>query len=172
MFKPSIPRPTEDETTDRKAVGRYELGQALDNNKISSERSCEMKRMRFVLGLFTVLLLVIALALPTAVLAEEGAAATEAETSVAEEAAETATPTEAETGPGEAATEGPAEEEAETGPGEQPPEQPPEDPNELPDPGPGEQPPEQPPEDPTIEGLISTVVKIAWTQNSRTPETR
>ena len=59
-----------------------------------------MKRMRFVLGLFTVLLLVIAVALPTAVLAQESAA-TEAETSAVEEVAETTVEEEAETSPGE-----------------------------------------------------------------------
>ena len=60
--------------------------------------------MRFVLGLFIGLLLVVALALPTAVLAEKSATATEAETSVAEAPAETAA-TEAETSTGEEADE-------------------------------------------------------------------
>ena len=127
-----------------------------------------MKRMRFVLGLFIGVLLVIALALPIAVLAEETAPATEAETSVAEAAAETAaaaeaqtspveeaaetTATEADTAPGEAAPQSPAEEEAETSPGEETPESP--APTE-PETGPGEETPES--NATAIEGLISTV---------------
>jgi len=47
-----------------------------------------MKRMRFMLGLFIAVLLVVALALPTAVLAEESAATTAVETSAEEATAE------------------------------------------------------------------------------------
>ena len=101
-----------------------------------------MKRMRFILGLSTVLLMVIALALPAAVLAQESAAITEAEMSVGETSVETAL-TETETGSGEEELENPAPE------------------NPAPEnPAPENPEPENPaPENPVtaIEGLISTV---------------
>ena len=118
-----------------------------------------MKRMRFMLGLFIAVLLVVALALPTAVLAEESAATTAVETSAeeataesaaatavetsAEEAtAETAEAAQAETSVEEATAETAAETEAETSPDEEAPESaPPTEPGTTPE----EESPESPP---------------------------
>ena len=84
-----------------------------------------MKRMRFVLGLLTGVLLVIALALPTAVLAQESAAATSAEASGEEAATETAAATSAEASGEEAAPETAPPSEPGTTPAEEAPGSPP-----------------------------------------------
>ena len=101
-----------------------------------------MKRMRFMLGLFIAVLLVVALALPTAVLAEESAATTAVETSAEEATAETAEAAQAETSVEEATAETAAETEAETSPDEEAPESaPPSEPGTTPE----EESPENPP---------------------------
>ena len=101
-----------------------------------------MKRMRFMLGLFIAVLLVVALALPTAVLAEESAATTAVETSAEEATAETAEAAQAETSVEEATAETAAETEAETSPDEEAPESaPPSEPGTTPE----EESPESPP---------------------------
>lgn len=101
-----------------------------------------MKRMRFMLGLFIAVLLVVALALPTAVLAEESAATTAVETSAEEATAETAEAAQAETSVEEATAETAAETEAETSPDEEAPESaPPTEPGTTPE----EESPESPP---------------------------
>jgi len=78
-----------------------------------------------MLGLFIAVLLVVALALPTAVLAEESAATTAVETSAEEATAETAAETEAETSPDEEAPESAPPTEPGTTPEEESPESPP-----------------------------------------------
>jgi len=110
--------------------------------------------MRFILGLSTVLLLVIALALPAAVLAQESAAPTEAEVSVGETSVETAPPETSDPG-------APAEISDPEVPETNDPEAPPEtnDPEAPAEPGtePGEESPET---NITIEDLISAVEEL------------